>query len=73
MRNASVVTEWHSGNGNHQFEVTSIKFEYRYSTKTPWQMSEIRLMTATNLERNNSVCDALAFSEDFLRGFSFLD
>ncbi|WP_180977034.1 hypothetical protein [Fischerella thermalis] len=53
--------------------VTSIKFEYRYSTKTPWQMSEIRLMTATNLERNNSVCDALAFSEDFLRGFSFLD
>jgi hypothetical protein len=67
VRNVSVVARWNSGNGDHQFEVTSIKFEHRYPT-TSWKMDELQLMTATNLERKNVLQDALPFRKIFCGG-----
>lgn len=61
VRNPSISVQWDSGNGDHQFEVTAIKFEYLDSTKKTWQMGEIRLLTATNVERSNYLPDVLPF------------
>jgi hypothetical protein len=59
--NIVVSAQWMSGNSDHQFEVTSIRFDYRFPKNPSWKSDEIRLMTATNLERNNSLLDALPF------------
>jgi hypothetical protein len=61
VRNTVVNTKWESGNSDHQFEVTSIRFDYRFPRNPSWQNGEIRLLTATNLERGNSLLDALPF------------
>ncbi|GAP94181.1 hypothetical protein [Leptolyngbya sp. NIES-2104] len=66
LRNVSIRSEWHSGNSDHQFEVTSIQFEYRL--KPQWQTAETRLMTATNLERTNSLVNALPFRRIYCAG-----
>ena len=71
VRNTAIVADWHSGNGDHTFEVTVIKFEYRYSQTASWKPGEIRLMTATNLERINSLSDALPFRRIHCGGSSF--
>lgn len=71
VQNLAITTELHSGNGDHHFEVTWVKFEYRYSTQLPWKPSEIRLMTATNLERKNSLPDALPFRRIVCGGSAF--
>lgn len=61
VHNIVVSAKWESGNSNHQFEVTSIRFDYRSPRNRSWQSGEIRLLTATNLERNDSLLDALPF------------
>ena len=71
VRNIVVTTEFHSGNSDHQFEVTLIRFKYRISPNNSWQASEIRLMTATNLERGNTLKDALPFRRIFCGGTGF--
>jgi hypothetical protein len=59
--NIVVSAQWMSGNSDHQFEVTSIRFDYRFPKNPSWKSDEVRLMTATNLERGNSLLDALPF------------
>ncbi|WP_427160930.1 hypothetical protein ACQFX9_04695 [Aliinostoc sp. HNIBRCY26] len=71
VRNTAIVADWHSGNGDHTFEITVIKFEYRYSQTASWKPGEIRLMTATNLERSNSLPDALPFRRIHCGGLCF--
>jgi hypothetical protein len=61
IRNIVVSAQWMSGNSDHQFEVTSIRFDYRFPKNPSWKSDEVRLMTATNLERSNSLLDALPF------------
>ena len=71
VRNIAITTEFYSGNSDHQFEVTSIRFKYRISPDNLWQVGEIRLMTATNLERGNTLKDALPFRRIFCGGAGF--
>jgi hypothetical protein len=59
VRNIVASGQWESGNSDHQFEVTSIRFDYRFPRNPSWQSGEIRLMTATNLLPNASLLDAL--------------
>ncbi len=61
VQNVAVKEQWDSGNSDAQLEVTSIKFDYRSTTEASWQSGEIRLLTATNQERNQSLWDALPF------------
>ena len=60
-RNISIVGDLQSGNSDHVFEITSINFEYRHSIVNPWQKAKIQLITITNVERSNSLHDALPF------------
>lgn len=48
IKDISVQSEWRSGNSNHTFEITTIRFAYRQPHKD-WQSGEITLMTASNL------------------------
>lgn len=66
--NIVVSAQWMSGNSDHQFEVTSIRFDYRFPKNPSWKSDEIRLMTATNLERSNSLLDALPFRRIYCAG-----
>lgn len=61
VHNIVISTKWESGNSDRQFEVTSISFDYRFARNPSWQSGEIRLLTATNLESNDSLLDALPF------------
>jgi hypothetical protein len=66
--NIVVSAQWMSGNSDHQFEVTSIRFDYRFPKNPSWKSDEVRLMTATNLERSNSLLDALPFRRIYCAG-----
>jgi hypothetical protein len=61
VHNIVVSAKWESGNSDHQFEVTSIRFDYHFPRNPSWQRGEIRLLTATNQEGNDSLVDALPF------------
>lgn len=60
-RNISVNAKWQSGNSDHEFEITTIKFEYRHQSNNPWQKGEIQLMTVSNSEGRRSWQDNLPF------------
>jgi hypothetical protein len=60
-RNVSVSAEWLSGNSDHEFEVTTIQFEYRHQVDHPWQKGAIELMTVSNIEGGNSFMANLPF------------
>jgi hypothetical protein len=68
VRNIVVSAEWDSGNSNSLIEVTSIRFDYRSAANSSWQNDEIRLLTATNLESNESLLDALPFQRIYCEG-----
>jgi hypothetical protein len=61
VQNIIVSVKWDSGNGDAQFEVTSIRFDHRSAANPSWQSGEIRLLTATNMDRSESLMDALPF------------
>jgi hypothetical protein len=61
VQNIIVGVKWNSGNSDSLIEVTSIKFDYRSVANSSWQRGEIRLLTTTNLEPNESLQDALPF------------
>jgi hypothetical protein len=61
VKNIVVKEQWDSGNSDAQFEVTSIRFDYRSTAKPSWQSGEIRLLTATNQEVGESLWNALPF------------
>lgn len=48
IRDISVQSEWRSGNSDHTFEITTIRFDYHQQDEA-WQSGEITLMTASNL------------------------
>jgi hypothetical protein len=48
-RHVSVESQWHSGNSDHIFESTTIRFEYRHKPSSPWQQGELAILTASNL------------------------
>jgi hypothetical protein len=50
-KNISVTAQWSSGNNSdHEFEITTIKFEYRKQVNQPWQKSNIHIVTASNIQ-----------------------
>jgi hypothetical protein len=61
VQNIVVSVKWDSGNSDAQMEITSIEFDYRFAANSFWKSGEIRLLTATNLERSESLIDALPF------------
>ena len=48
IRDVSVQSEWRSGNSDHTFEITTVRFVYHQQDED-WQPGEITLMTASNL------------------------
>lgn len=48
IRDISVQSEWRSGNSDHTFEITTIRFDYHQQHEA-WQPGEITVMTASNL------------------------
>jgi hypothetical protein len=61
VQNIVVSAKWNSVNSDSLIEVTSIRFDYHSAANPSWQSSEIRLLTATNLESSESLLDALPF------------
>ncbi|WP_299402300.1 hypothetical protein [Acaryochloris sp. IP29b_bin.148] len=48
IRDISVQSKWQSGNSDHTFEITTIRFDHHQQDEA-WQPGEITLMTASNL------------------------